>query len=203
MSDQLLSIDRLVVEYPRGRGRVQRAVDEVSFTVMPGQTVGLVGESGSGKSTIARAIVGLAPMTAGTARQLSAARRAASRRKVQMVFQDPYSSLDPTKTVGYSVAEPLRVHGTGVEPDAIRQRTRTCSRPWRSRPRRRSCTRAILGRTAAADRDRPSADRAAASWSSATRRFRPSISPSRPRSSTCWCGSARARASATCSSRTT
>ncbi len=109
MSEALLTVDSLVVEYPLPRGRAHRAVDNVSFSVSSGQTVGLVGESGSGKSTIARAIVGLAPVTAGavTLSQEAAAER---KRSVQMVFQDPYSSLDPTKTVGYSVSEPLRVH---------------------------------------------------------------------------------------------
>ncbi|MGH2860773.1 MAG: oligopeptide/dipeptide ABC transporter ATP-binding protein [Solirubrobacteraceae bacterium] len=123
MSEALLTVDGLVVEYPLPRGRIRRAVDGVSFSVMPGQTVGLVGESGSGKSTIARAIVDLAPVTAGTitlGRQAAAARH----RDVQMVFQDPYSSLDPTKTVGYSVSEPLRVHhGRELGAETIRTRT--------------------------------------------------------------------------------
>ncbi len=123
MSDPLLTIDALVVEYPLPHGRIRRAVDDVSFTVTPGQTVGLVGESGSGKSTIARAIVGLAPVTAGTI-TLGGEAFTASKRNVQMVFQDPYSSLDPTKTVGYSVAEPLRVHqGRELDAEAIRART--------------------------------------------------------------------------------
>ncbi len=123
MSDTLLSVDGLVVEYPLPHGRVRRAVDDVSFSVEAGQTVGLVGESGSGKSTIARAIVGLAPITAGTI-TLGEQAAAARRRNVQMVFQDPYSSLDPTKTVGYSVSEPLRVHhGRELGSDTIRART--------------------------------------------------------------------------------
>jgi oligopeptide/dipeptide ABC transporter ATP-binding protein len=123
MSSALLTVDGLVVEYPSSHGRTKRAVDDVSFAVNAGQTVGLVGESGSGKSTIARAIVGLAPVTAGTI-TLSQDASAARQRNVQMVFQDPYSSLDPTKTVGYSVSEPLRVHH-GRELGAATVRART------------------------------------------------------------------------------
>lgn len=123
MSSPLLTVDGLVVDYPSPHGRTKRAVDDVSFAVKSGQTVGLVGESGSGKSTIARAIVGLAPVTAGTI-TLSEEASAARKRNVQMVFQDPYSSLDPTKTVGYSVSEPLRVHH-GRELGAATVRART------------------------------------------------------------------------------
>ncbi len=111
----LLAVSGLSVGYGRGRGPRHIAVDGVSFEVGAGQTVGLVGESGSGKSSIARAIVGLAPVTSGrislggTVIADAAGRRApAPQRDIQMVFQDPYSSLDPTKTIGYSVAEPLR-----------------------------------------------------------------------------------------------
>jgi peptide/nickel transport system ATP-binding protein len=123
VNDALLRVEGLVVEYPLARGRTRRAVGDVSFSVMPGQTVGLVGESGSGKSTIARAIVGLAPVTAGTI-TLSAGASEQRKRNVQMVFQDPYSSLDPTKTVGYSVSEPLRVHqGRELDGQTVRVKT--------------------------------------------------------------------------------
>ena len=78
------------------------AVDGVSLTVPDGQVVGLVGESGSGKSTLARAAVGLAPVSGGPdpARRRAGAAAAAARRPLQMVFQDPYSSLDPRMTIG-------------------------------------------------------------------------------------------------------
>lgn len=84
------------------------AVDRVSLTVPPGQVVGLVGESGSGKSTLARAAVGLAPLDAG--RILLDGQPVPTRgrrRPLQMVFQDPYSSLDPRMTIGESVAEAI------------------------------------------------------------------------------------------------
>src|SRR6185436_19828381 len=87
------------------------AVDGVSLTVPSGQVVGLVGESGSGKSTLARAAVGLTPIAGGRVlldgEPLRHTLRGATRRRVQMVFQDPYSSLDPRMTVGASVAEAL------------------------------------------------------------------------------------------------
>ena len=100
------------------RGRVLRAVHDVSFGLAAGETLGIVGESGSGKSTTARAISRLVPATAGKVsldgRDLLAARGKHLRhlrRDVQMVFQDPYSSLNPRRTVGASVAQPLINHG--------------------------------------------------------------------------------------------
>lgn len=96
-----LRFDSVTVRYGR-----HTAVDDVSLVVPSGQVVGLVGESGSGKSTLARTAVGLAPVAAGTVtldgRPLPGKGR---RRPVQMVFQDPYSSLDPRMTIGDSVAE--------------------------------------------------------------------------------------------------
>ncbi len=93
-----------------------RAVDGVSFAVAPGESFGIVGESGSGKSTILRAICGLAPASEGSIVVGGAAGRLkpgsrAFRRKVQMVFQDPYGSLHPRQTIDRILAEPLAIHG--------------------------------------------------------------------------------------------
>ncbi|MCY1136797.1 ATP-binding cassette domain-containing protein [Actinoplanes sp. Pm04-4] len=80
------------------------AVDGVNLVVPAGQVVGLVGESGSGKSTLARAAVGLAPLTAG---RILLDGRPVQRDKLQMIFQDPYSALDPRMSIGDSIAEPM------------------------------------------------------------------------------------------------
>ncbi|ADB50480.1 ABC transporter ATP-binding protein [Conexibacter woesei] len=111
-----LELRDLVVRYgPAHRGLT--AVDGVSLTLAEGTTIGVVGESGSGKSTIAKAIVGLAPVTAGAilldGEDLGAARaaqRRGVRRRVQMVFQDPSSCLDPRMTAGASIGEALVTH---------------------------------------------------------------------------------------------
>ncbi|MEV6824173.1 ABC transporter ATP-binding protein [Amycolatopsis sp. NPDC051102] len=98
-----LEFDAVSVRY----GRLT-AVDGVSLTVPPGQVVGLVGESGSGKSTLARAAAGLAPVSAGRVLLDGVdVRRLPRRRPLQMVFQDPYSSLDPRMAVGESIAEAM------------------------------------------------------------------------------------------------
>jgi ABC-type glutathione transport system ATPase component len=113
----LLEVENLRVHFKSGR-KTTRAVDDVSLTISRGETLGLVGESGSGKSTIGRAIVGLVPITSGTVRfdgrditnaSLSMRRELAA--EMQVVFQDPYSSLNPAKTIGQTLAEPLSVHG--------------------------------------------------------------------------------------------
>ncbi|AOS45388.1 Glutathione import ATP-binding protein GsiA [Lacunisphaera limnophila] len=95
-----------------------KAVDQVSFEVSQGEVLGLVGESGSGKSTLARTIMQLIPPTAGTVilggknlTQGSTAELKAARRDLQMVFQDPFASLNPRLSVFATLAEPLRVHG--------------------------------------------------------------------------------------------
>lgn len=117
MGDRLLEIDSLTVRFVVGRGlkkRTVHAVEDVSLHVGAGETLALVGESGSGKSTTARAILGLVKPNGGTIRfdgrdLLTMDRRAlrAVRQRIQPVFQDPYSSLDPMMTVEDIIAEPL------------------------------------------------------------------------------------------------
>jgi oligopeptide/dipeptide ABC transporter ATP-binding protein len=122
-SGDLLNVEGLRVYFPivsgvlRRRTGWVRAVDGVTFGIRRAETLGLVGESGSGKTTIGRAIVRIAPPYEGSIRldgdDLLALRGEAlrrRRRRFQMVFQDPYSSLDPRQTVGDILAEPLRVH---------------------------------------------------------------------------------------------
>ena len=125
MNPPLLRVRDLAVHFPVGRrgllgrpARWLRAVDGVSFDLERGESLGLVGESGCGKSTTARAIVGLQRATAGSVQldgvELCGLGRRAwlpHRRRVQMIFQDPYASLDPRQTVASILAEPLAIHG--------------------------------------------------------------------------------------------
>jgi oligopeptide/dipeptide ABC transporter ATP-binding protein len=125
---RLLEIQDLVVEYKLGGGRPPlRAVDGVSLTIAAGETVGLVGESGSGKTTIGRAVLGLAPIRHGTISfDGSDITHAGQRQRrelssdLQVVFQDPYSSLNPTRTIGQTLAETLRAQGAGRAAAAAR-----------------------------------------------------------------------------------
>lgn len=117
----LLTVDDLVVEFP-GAGLFRkpfRALHGVSLSVEAGKTLGLVGESGSGKTTIGRAALGLAPVTSGSiafdGRDISHITRRQRReisRDLQVVFQDPYGSLNPAMEVGDILAEPLIAQGT-------------------------------------------------------------------------------------------
>jgi peptide/nickel transport system ATP-binding protein len=101
-----LRFDQVRVRYGRGRLALN-AVDGVDLTVPSGQVVGLVGESGSGKSTLARAAVGLTDLAGGRILLDGVALKFCGRRPLQMVFQDPYSSLDPRMTIGDSIAEAI------------------------------------------------------------------------------------------------
>ena len=119
----LLSVRDLAVHFPIRRGLLQRtvgsvrAVDGVSFDVAAGATLGLVGESGCGKSTTGRGILRLVPPTRGSVRlagreltTLSTRELRGARREMQMIFQDPYASLNPRMTVFDTLREPLRTH---------------------------------------------------------------------------------------------
>ena len=122
-TEPLLAVHDLQVHFPIREGVLQRvvgqvkAVDGISFEVPRGSTVGLVGESGSGKTTTGRAIARLTPITSGFVRyagqDLSTVSKAAYfpyRKKIQMIFQDPFSSLNPRMSIYSSVAEPLDIH---------------------------------------------------------------------------------------------
>ena len=116
--DVLIRVEDLVVEFPAGRGRTVKAVSGICFDIAKGETLGLVGESGCGKSTTGRALIQLPSPTSGSVRhglvELTELSDEAMRRRrtdIQMIFQDPISSLNPRRTVGEIVAEPLRVWG--------------------------------------------------------------------------------------------
>jgi oligopeptide/dipeptide ABC transporter ATP-binding protein len=122
----ILMTENLTVRFPAGRvgwfgpKREVQAVSNVGLDLNPGETLALVGESGSGKTTFARALLGLVHHSAGSIRfdgadiaAMTRSERQAMRRTVQMVFQDPFGSLDPRLPVAAIIAEPLRIHGIG------------------------------------------------------------------------------------------
>ncbi len=137
MSDVLLEVRNLVKHFQvagglfGGRRGLVRAVDGVSFAVRRGETLGLVGESGCGKTTTGRCVLQLERPTSGEVlfegrdlTKVGAAELRAVRRHIQVIFQDPYSSLNPRMTVGQIIAEPLAVHGIVRSAGARRDRVR-------------------------------------------------------------------------------
>lgn len=144
--ESLLRVEDLTVEFPVGRKAVVHAVSGISFDIKRGETLGLVGESGCGKSTTGRAILQLPKPTGGTVTLdgtnlsvLAAEEMRQKRTDLQMIFQDPVSSLNPRRTVGEIVAEPLAVWGpfdkatqslkvsaildaVGIDPDVARDK---------------------------------------------------------------------------------
>ncbi|MFD0888445.1 ABC transporter ATP-binding protein, partial [Streptosporangium algeriense] len=135
--EELLTVEELTKHYPVRRGHVVRrragvvkAVDGVSFTLRAGETLGIVGESGCGKSTLAKLLIRLEQPTGGHIRYRGADIATMEgrglrdlRRRMQIVFQDPYSSLDPRMTVGQIISEPFAVHRDAA-PDDQRGRVR-------------------------------------------------------------------------------
>jgi ABC-type oligopeptide transport system ATPase subunit len=124
----LLQVKDLRVNFTQGKGKVFQALKGVSLNIQPGETVGLVGESGSGKTTVGRVILGLTEATSGQIifdgediTQANRARRRALGRDIQVVFQDPYGSLNPARTVGDTLAEPL-LSDKSLSPKDIQQR---------------------------------------------------------------------------------
>ncbi len=125
MNGPLLAVRDLVKHYPargtqRARGSVVHAVDGVTFEIAENETLGLVGETGCGKSTLARLVTRLLEPTSGTISyngsditHWSRRRLRPLRREIQVVFQDPYASLNPRRRVGSIVGDPLRIHGVG------------------------------------------------------------------------------------------
>src|SRR4051794_32475655 len=118
MTEPLLQVRDLVVRFPGRRGQSVTVIHGVSFDLHAGETLSLVGESGSGKTTIGRAVLGLAPVTEGAVtfrgKTISNIPRAARRKlatDIQVVFQDPYSSLNPSMTVESILVEPLTASG--------------------------------------------------------------------------------------------
>jgi len=114
-----------------GRHRFVKAVDNISFEVKPGETFGIVGESGCGKTTTARMIMQLEKVTSGQMllkdidmTSIKGRKIKEMRRHVQMIFQDPYSSLNPIKTIFYLVAEPLKIHKVYKDKNELKDKVR-------------------------------------------------------------------------------
>src|SRR3954471_7111585 len=131
----LLEVKNLKVHFPVKRGMFKaarefvRAVDDISFSIQPGETLGLVGESGCGKTTLGRSIVKLVEPTAGSIlfegediAHLSGSELRARRRKFQMIFQDPYGSLNPRMTVGQIIGEAIDIHQLAESASARQKR---------------------------------------------------------------------------------
>jgi oligopeptide transport system ATP-binding protein len=114
MARPLVRVENVVKHFPAGLGTTVKAVDGVSFEIRQGETLGLVGESGCGKSTLGRVVAQLLPVTSGKVffedvelTRLRGERLRQQRRQMQIIFQDPFASLDPRMTVGDIIAEPL------------------------------------------------------------------------------------------------
>ncbi|WP_066301798.1 ABC transporter ATP-binding protein [Bacillus sp. FJAT-29937] len=117
-NEALLEVKHLKKHFSLGKGQILKAVDDVSFYIKKGETFGIVGESGCGKSTAGRTIIGLYDRTEGevifdgkNVHEMNEKEKFAFHRKMQMIFQDPYASLNPRSTVKEIISEPMEVHG--------------------------------------------------------------------------------------------
>ena len=132
MSEYLVEVEHLKQYFQVRSGfknMTLKAVDDVSFCIKPGETLGLVGESGCGKTTVGRSLLHLYDPTGGTVRfegeEVTKKNIQRMRAKMQMVFQDPASSLNPSRTVGWILAEPLRIYGKYGKEEIARRVERT------------------------------------------------------------------------------
>jgi len=162
----LVEVRGLTKEFPLGRGLLGgatgtlTAVNAVDLELQKGECLSIVGESGSGKTTLGRCIIRLIEPTSGSIRfrgedltTMPPGELRARRRHFQMVFQDPYGSLNPRMTVGKALAEPLRVHGTVARDEVDREVARLLERVGSREP----LSARVLGWAAPADRDRSGA----------------------------------------------
>lgn len=133
-NDGLIVVNNLVKKFPIKGGLLSRevasvqAIQGVSFTIKRGETLGLVGESGCGKSTLGRCILRLIEPTSGevyfngeNVLAMNADQLRKIRRKMQVIFQDPFASLNPRMTVGNIIAEPIKIHGLAKGPDVLKR----------------------------------------------------------------------------------
>lgn len=132
MSSPILKVENLKKYFPVKSGKLfgekayLKAVNDVTFSIEKGKTLGLIGESGCGKSTVGKAVMGLFKATSGSIKyqdkdisSYSSKEIKKFRRNVQMIFQDPYSSLDPKKRISYAVQEPLYIHNIGTPKERL------------------------------------------------------------------------------------
>lgn len=134
MSKQLIEVDGLKKYFNVGKGKVLKAVDNISFSIREGETLGMVGESGCGKTTAGRTVLRLYEPTAGSVKfngtdiyNLSPGKMKAMRRDMQMIFQDPYASLNPRFTVQDIIGEALDIHNMAGSRAERKNGSKSCS----------------------------------------------------------------------------
>ncbi len=196
----LLEVKNLVKHFPITRGVIfsrqvgaVKAVDNVSFDIRKGETLGLVGESGCGKSTTGRVILRLLEPTSGQVlfegQDITTFNRKQMRdlrKKMQIIFQDPYASLNPRMTVGDIIAEPLPIHGLASKREREKRVQELLDVVGLASYHARSLPARVQRRSAAAHRHRAGSRRLILTSSSATNRCRRWTCPFRRKSSTCW-----------------